>query len=53
MGLTKDQYVGQVCNDVAWLRWRDRLRVAWALLTRHATDEHGNRIYHRGYQKRK
>jgi hypothetical protein len=45
MGLTTKQYVGTICNEVAWLRWRDRLRVAWALLTAHATDELGNRIW--------
>lgn len=49
MGLTKQQYVGSIESQVAWLKWRDRLKVAWALLTAHATDELGNRIYHRGY----
>jgi hypothetical protein len=37
MGLTKEQQVGGICNDVAWLGLRDRLRVFWALLTKHAS----------------
>lgn len=49
MGLTKDQYVGGICNQIAWLKPRDRFKVLWALLTAKATDENGNRDYHRGY----
>lgn len=45
MGQTRQQYVRGIQNQVAWLRWRDRLRVAWALLVLRATDEAGNRIY--------
>lgn len=32
MGLTRDQRVGGIINDVAWLSWRERLRVLPYLL---------------------
>lgn len=37
MGLNKQQQVNDICNRVAWLSLRDRLRVFWALLTKHAS----------------
>jgi hypothetical protein len=45
MGRTRQQRVAGLQNQVAWLTWRERLAVAWALLTWHATDEVGNRIH--------
>lgn len=45
MGATRRQRVGGIKNEVSWLTWRERAEVFWALLTLHATDEHGKRIY--------
>jgi hypothetical protein len=33
MGLTREQRLGSICNQVAWLTVRERLHVLWALLT--------------------
>lgn len=37
MGLTRQQRLGSITNDVAWLTFRERLRVLWALLTARAS----------------
>lgn len=37
MGLTRAQQVGYIRNAVAWLTFRERLQVLWALLTRRAS----------------
>lgn len=37
MGLTRQQQVGSICNQVAWFTWRERLTVLWALLTSRAS----------------
>jgi hypothetical protein len=37
MALTKDQKLGSICNQIAWLSLRERLVVLWALLTRRAS----------------
>ena len=44
MGQTREQRVGGIKHEVAWLTWRERLSVLRALLTSHATDEHGKRV---------
>jgi len=44
MGLTRQQRLGGIVNDVAWLTWRERLVVLWALRPWHySTDEHGRK----------
>lgn len=44
MGATKEQKVAHICSQVAWLGWRDRVRVLRALVFSKATDEQGRRI---------
>jgi hypothetical protein len=34
MGLSREQRVGSVCNQVAALTFRERLQVLWALVCR-------------------
>jgi hypothetical protein len=36
IGLARVQHVETICRTVAWLTRRERLKVAWALLTRRA-----------------
>jgi hypothetical protein len=37
MSLTREQQLGSICNQVAWLTPRERLIVLWALLTKRAS----------------
>lgn len=50
MGQTKSQFVSGICNQVAWLSWRDRLTILRAILTAYATDENGKRIHGKRYR---